>query len=254
MNALPPSPLLPSEPPRNVLAALNELLRSPSHLVARARSGEGTRPEAASLRLLLGFTLLAAAYGAAAGLFQGGSQVLLAAVKAPVIVLGSLLLCLPSLYVFTSLAGADLTPRAFASTASGFAGMLGLLLSSFLPIAWLFSVGTASLLFMTWVHLLVWASSLAFAYRFLTVAVPDVKLRQPLFLWVLLFALVSLQMATTLRPVLLRPPGGPLLEGGKRLFLEQLTEVGRLDEQARRPAPGPASGTSAAEPRRDSTR
>jgi hypothetical protein len=55
-----------------------------------------------------------------------------------------------------------------------------------------------------------------------------------------LFLLVSLQVATMLRPVLLRKPGGGVFVTGKKSFLEQMWYVFDKDETVPlKPAPKP---------------
>jgi hypothetical protein len=56
-----------------------------------------------------------------------------------------------------------------------------------------------------------------------------------MFLWLALFALVSLQVATFVRPVLWSDPGQPLFVNGKMFFLEHFGTVLDHDEAARHP-------------------
>jgi hypothetical protein len=99
------------------LRSFDRLLTEPQS-IAEASSAPGWLLGGA----LVGFLL----YGAVAGLFQGGSQILVSAFKAPIIVGLALALCLPSLYVFSALSGARWSKRQLAATVSGFAATLGL--------------------------------------------------------------------------------------------------------------------------------
>ena len=121
--------------PRSLAGVFNELLIRPLAFFDRARNGGQASP----FRILAVSTLCYALYGAAAGFFQGGDQILVAALKAPLIILFTLLLCLPSLYVFSAVAGAEWTRRSFLAVLAGFAGTLALVLLALLPINWLFS-------------------------------------------------------------------------------------------------------------------
>ncbi|HEX6862158.1 MAG TPA: hypothetical protein VF414_05035 [Thermoanaerobaculia bacterium] len=170
---------------------------------------------------LVGFLL----YGAVAGLFQGGSQILVSAFKAPIIVGLALALCLPSLYVFSALSGARWSKRQLAATVSGFAATLGLLLAALLPIAWLFSVSSRYLASAVWVHVLMWGISLTFGWRFLGRALRESGAGGGMVLWLFLFGFVSLQVATFVRPVLWRGADQPLFQQGKMFFLEHFGEV-----------------------------
>jgi hypothetical protein len=221
--------------PRSVLGALDELLKRPFDGLRRADLPGP--PGAGSRRLLIGAVLCWTLYGAAAGFFQGGAQIPVAALKAGLIVAASLLLCMPSLYVFAALLGANLSPRVFLAVVSGFGGMVGLLLLGLLPIGWLFSVSSTSLAFVSWLHLLLWLLALLFAKRFLGEALRQAGSRSGAFLWVGLFCLVSLQVTTLFRPVLWRDPGGAFFEGEKMFFLEQFGRI--MEGPPKAPAKNP---------------
>lgn len=237
MNETPLLPAAPPPAPSTVLGSFNELLVRPLAIVERA-AGEG-KPSTPPLRLGVGSLVLLALYGAAAGFFQGGSQILVAALKVPLILIVSLLLCVPSLYVFSSLAGARWTKAVFLNVLSGFAAILALLLAALLPIAWLFSVSSRYLGSVVWLHAALWLLALAIGWRFLGSVLARIGARG-MALWLLLFCLVSLQVATFLRPVLWRDPGEPLFRMGEKMFfLEHLGKIHDADEkreEARRAA------------------
>jgi hypothetical protein len=173
----------------------------------------------------------------------GGSAILLAAAKAPLVIGFTLLLCLPSLFVFGAMAGIEWTWRKLLVLASGFAGSLGLLLVGLLPIAWLFSVSSRYLVTAVWLHILLWLLALVFGWRFLRAALREFGARGAMLPWLLLFCLVSFQVATVLRPVLSREPGEPLFSGAKMSFFENLGRALDLDdkqEKERKTAASPA--------------
>jgi hypothetical protein len=153
------------------------------------------------------------------------SAALPSGIKLPIV----LLLCLPSFFVFGALAGADLSLRRTAGLLCVFYGMLGLLLVGLLPIAWLFSFSTSSLLFATWLHVVAWVAALWFGWRLLKLAFPHTPTQRVMLLWTLLFAIVSFQMTTLLRPVLYRAPGQPLVESAKLFFIEHLGSLSSPD-------------------------
>lgn len=183
--------------------------------------------ERASGRLLIGAALCFAAYGATAGLFHGGAQVGWSALKAPLIVLGTAALCLPSLYVFASLAGARMSAQRFCSVVVAFLALLGLLAVGLIPVNWLFSVSSRSLLFVVWLHALTWVLVVSLARRFLRAVFPEEGPRQAVGLWLVLFVAVSFQVATCLRPVLWRDANDPAFARGRLFFMEHLAEVSR---------------------------
>lgn len=224
------TPLLPevgAPEPRTLLGSFNELLVQPLAVVERSRHTRSSVP----LRLLAGSFAGYALYGLAAGFFQGGEQILIAAFKAPLILGLTLLLCAPSLYVFGALAGARWTARSFVAVLAGFAGILSLLLAALLPISWLFSVSSRYLGSVVWLHVVLWLLALAVGWRFLGRALATSGARG-MFFWLLLFGLVSLQAATFLRPVLWRDPGAALFRMGEKMsFFEHLGKVYDADEK-----------------------
>jgi hypothetical protein len=212
----------------NVLRSMDELLRKPDSALT-------THPFA----LLAGAIGCYLLYGAATGFFQGGWAVALAVTKVPLIVLGSTLVCLPSLYVFLGLAGADFSPRAFAATVAGFCGITGLILLALMPVIWLFSVSTISITFVVLMHLMVWIIALWFGRAFLRrTAAAGTRVVD---VWLFLLFLVSLQMTTYVRPVLWREPGQPFIDSRKESFFGHFHDV----SEWRAPAnPAPAGAPS----------
>jgi hypothetical protein len=204
----------------NVLGSMNQLLKTPD----AALSGE-TNVRAQSIALLLGSLLCYVAYAAASGFFQGGWSVALAVLKMPTIILGSILLCLPSLYVFTALAGADFSTREFGRIVSAFCAIAGLILVAMVPVSWLFSVSTTSLRFVVWMHVIVWLAAILFARRMLLRTTTSAH--TVVGLWLVLLFVVSLQMTTHLRPVLWRDPGEPIFATDKKSFLTHFGDLGR---------------------------
>ncbi|HEY6323332.1 MAG TPA: hypothetical protein VJA16_17450 [Thermoanaerobaculia bacterium] len=225
-----------ADAPRSLFAAFNELLNRPLALVQRARGGDrlGTG------KLFAGALVCYVLYGLAAGCFTGGQDLLLAAAKAPLVIALTLLLCLPSLYVFGALSGVEWSPRLLLALAAGFAGTLGLLLVGLVPVVWLFSVSSRYLAAAVWLHVLLWLLTLAFGWRFLRLSLREAGGRGIMLPWLLLFCLVSFQVATFLRPVLVRDPGEPFFATGKLSMFEHLGRVFDRDEDLRRalhPAP-----------------
>ena len=207
--------------PRSLTGVFNELLIRPLAFLDRARNGGQASP----FRMIAASALCYALYGAAAGFFQGGDQILVAALKAPLIILFTLSLCLPSLYVFSAVAGAEWTRRSFLAVLAGFSGTLALVLLALLPINWLFSSSSRHLGTATLLQFFLWMIALSLAWRFLGQGLQATGARGGMILWLFLFCVVSLQAATVLRPVLSRKPGGAIFVSGKKSFLEQIGDV-----------------------------
>src|SRR3954463_15112547 len=158
------SDLTPNVPqPRSLAGVFNELLIRPLAFLDRARNGGQASP----FRMIAASTLCYALYGAAAGFFQGGPQILVAALKAPLIILLTLLLCSPSLFVFSAMAGTRWTSRIFLAVLTGFAGTLAMVLLALLPVSWLFSASSRHLSTAMIFQFLLWLVGLVLSEKFL---------------------------------------------------------------------------------------
>lgn len=166
-------------------------------------------------------------YGGVAGLFAGGGQVWVSALKAPLVVALALLLCLPSLVVSTALGGARWSARRLVAAALAFTAGLSLLLVTLLPISWLFTVSSRQLASLATLHVLAWSIALLFAQRALRNFTP-VRGRTALALWTWLFLVVSLQSATYLQPILWREAGTDLFPRPRQFFLEHFAAAAKV--------------------------
>lgn len=200
----------------NIVTAL---LKAPA-AVAEAIAGQRPKLAASALSLLVVGMACYAVFGVAVGLFAGWRVAAMDAVKAPLVALCSLAVCFPSLYVFACVSGSPLTlVQTFALGCSCLA-MSGLLLIGLAPVAWLFAVSTASLSFVVVLTLVLWLVATLFVARYVG------RLRvNPLFrrqggirIWFLILVLVTLQMATCMRPMLAKPEKG-WWTGEKKFFL-----------------------------------
>ena len=229
-NTATPEPERPSTPsPRTI----DRLLENPNHLVGTLLDEGSThhrRLAAIALASILGLAI----YGAVMGSFQGGAQILRSMVKAPLVVFASLLLALPSLYVFTGLSGGT-SLRRVAVTATTYGALLAAISMALLPISWLFSTASSSLWFVTLIHFSTWSLALLLAQRVLrSTVVPDRRgpyLSFALLLWSALLLVVSLQMATHLRPILWQEPGTPYVAKERMFFLEHFAMT--IEEDAK---------------------
>ena len=197
----PPAPiplLAPDSGPGTIIEAL---LKRPATLIAALREARSGRIAASLIIVAL---LALAAYGLVVGSFSGGKQMLAAPLKIAAGVAASLLICLPSLFIFTCLTGADVTLRGIIGTACAMTALAALLLIGFAPVAWVFSQSTDSIAFMGFLHLAFWLIGITFGLRLLRLLMESLRVVERLHLrvWSTIFVLVSLQMSTALRPIL----------------------------------------------------
>ena len=182
-------------------AALEALLKRPGQLIYQLHHAPRGRLVAA----LAVFTLLGlAAYGLVVGSFSGHEQWWAAPVKIVGGTFLSALICLPSLYIFACLGGADLRLVPLCGTLLAVLCLNALLLVGFAPVAWVFSQSTESVALIGTLHLCFWAVGALFALRLLSALLTFVNPRASkgyLRLWFVVFGLVCLQMTTALRPL-----------------------------------------------------
>ena len=217
----PPLPIIPPELRRDIPFGnlLEMLLKHPAHLIRGLHDGGakiGARP---IVLLSLTAILLLAAYGLVIGAFTGGPQLLAAPLKFSLGTLLSTLICLPSLFIFTCLTGANVTLRGLVGVLAAVLSLTALLLIGFAPVAWVFSQSTESVVFMGTLHLVFWLVAIGFGLRLLTLLLHTLGIagKTHLRLWTLIFILVNLQMSTALRPLI--GTSTTLLPQEKKFFL-----------------------------------
>jgi hypothetical protein len=182
------------------MSVVENLLKKPGRLIhesARKAAPVSTRLGIATLVCLVVFGFLV-------GTFSGGTQLWAAPLKVSLGMAAALLICLPSLYVFSALAGIDTRLGQIALLLLLMAGLTGLLLVGFAPVIWVFSQSTDSVGFMGFLTLVFWLISLGFGARLLFQATDALQpgSRGYLALWWSIFLVVTLQMGTSLRPII----------------------------------------------------
>jgi hypothetical protein len=205
---------IPADP--SIRDLFEALLRRPAQLANHKACGErGT---------LLKFGLIAVAsilvFGFVLGTFAYGDQLWAAPLKLGGGLLFAGLICFPSLYIFSSLAGSTASAARMGGLLGGMLALAGLLLLGFAPALWIFAQGTASFGFMGFLALGSWLVALAFSFRFIRTALRQTGATQttPLLIWFSIFLLVTLQLSTSLRPILGR--SDKLLTTEKKFFLQ----------------------------------
>lgn len=213
----------PMESPPTLGTVVDALLKSPTRLLFEWQEGR-TTPVVRCLGLIFGVSFLV--FGLLLGMFSGNSQLWIVPLK----VLGgatvTALITLPSLYVFSSLGGFDMTlQRACGLLLSGLA-LIGVILLGLAPVLWIFTQSTDSVGFMGFLVLLFWMAALGFGMSMIlkNARVFGNHRSGYLVLWTIIFVTVTLQMSTSLRP-LLGPAEETLFPTEKRFFLQHWTET-----------------------------
>jgi hypothetical protein len=226
-RSLPQPPPLPTTEPMPDIHyegnALGALLKAPFWLVNKISRRENL--VAHSLELLLWGLVLHALFGVSIGVFSGWEVAGMAAVKVPLIAGAALLICLPSMYVLASVGGMAVNFEQVLAVGACVVSGTGLMLLGLAPVAWLFAVSTESRAFVVVLDLIIWAISAVFAFQIfskLSVA-PALRRTGGLRFWTVIYVLVMLQMATTLRPIISKPTAG-WWPGEKKFFLVHFAE------------------------------
>lgn len=236
----PPPPDAPADPfepddqplakPLTIWRVAEATLKHPVRVLNELHTGEGRR--LITLQLILA-TVCLAAFGVTVGTYSMGSQLWLAPAKITLGVLGAALICLPSLFVFSCLAGADSDPGKIAGALTGLVTVASLLLVAFGPVSWIFAQSTGSILFMGVMNLAFWLIALAYGLQYLKHAVVLLNGRSGshLLVWTIIFVVVTLQMTTTLRPIL--GTSDRMFQTEKKFFLTHWVE--QMDAASRAP-------------------
>ena len=206
------------------------LLKRPAALVYELVEARSPRIAVLLLAIAVACSL---GYGLVMGAFTGGQQLWAVPLRVAVGSLLSALICLPSLYIFTSLSGGRQTLRQSTGLLLAFLALQGTLLVGFAPIAWVFAQSTSAIAFMGGLHLVFWGIATAFGLRLLLTAFGFLNRRRMgiLKLWVVLFVVVALQMSTALRPLIGEPRPGWLQD--KKFFITHWLDcvAGRADRR-----------------------
>ncbi|MBL7115358.1 MAG: hypothetical protein ISS35_06295 [Kiritimatiellae bacterium] len=196
---------------------VSALLKHPAQVVCELIQGNRQR---LTLMLISIAMVCMLGYGLVMGMFSGGHQLWAVPAKVCLGLLLSAVICLPSLYIFTCLAGGDQSLSQVASLLMATLALGGILLIGFAPVAWVFSQATNATAFMGGIHLAFWGIGVLFGLRLLESALSHLSRCNPgvFRTWATIFILVVLQMTTTLRPLVGEYQGARLL--GKKFFLQ----------------------------------
>ena len=208
-----------------LVAAIEALLRQPRRVLFQLR-----QPESGTLigAMLFATLLCSLIYGLVVGTFSGGEQLWTAPVKIALGLFISALICLPSLYIFSCLTGAEARLADVCGLVAGMLTLMTVLLIGFAPVAWVFSQSTDSVAAMGAFHLVFWLISTYFGLRFLCHGFVHLGARSSggLKVWIIIFLLVTLQMTTALRPIV--DKADTFLPTEKKFFVSHWAECLKL--------------------------
>ncbi len=213
---------VPMLKPPGLGSVLDAVLKKPGQLIHALHQPRGGR----IILLLAAISLVSLAlYGTVAGSLSGGIQLWAAPVKIIIGMALSALICLPSLYIFTCLNGAEANLRGIAGALASTVCLIALLLVGFAPVVWVFSQSTDSVAFMGTLHLIFLAIG---AYFGLPVIAATSRFlgasgRGHIGVWAIIFLIVCLQMTTALRPII--GTADTFLPAEKRFFLVHWLDV-----------------------------
>ena len=186
---------------------LTQILSDRDRFFAEVAEGEGLRSKLANaLSTLVG---LSALYGAAAGAYAGPAQAASAAIKLPLLFLGTLSICFPGFFVIQVLVGSRLRLSQVLALVLGALSLSAILLAAVVPITVFFLFTGANYYFLTLLHVLIVLGAgllgmaalhdgLAFACE--KRGIYPKKAMTIMKVWAVLFAFVGIQMAWNLQP------------------------------------------------------
>ncbi|MGC6459449.1 MAG: hypothetical protein ACON4R_13900 [Akkermansiaceae bacterium] len=209
------------------------LLKAPKSLIAAFSENKEGTPFLKKLIVLaaLGFLV----FGVTIGSFSYHEQLWAAPLKTLIGIIFSSLICLPSLYIFAALTGTPLKLKDIVQGMAGALALIGALLLGFTPVLWVFSQSTNSEGFFGFLILSVWIIALFFGTGFILKMLTQAGSgdKMPLRIWIGIFLLVTLQMSTSLRPLIGRSDS--LFTSEKLFFLEHWGDSFTANTERRTP-------------------
>lgn len=197
------APVFKLEPlvgPPTLLNVTEALLKHPGRVLHACQEG------GLGVAMKLGLVALVslAVFGLLLGSFSGGTQLWAAPLKITLGMAVAVIICFPSLYIFSALDGLNARFPQIAATMLGMVALTSLLLLGFAPVIWVFSTSTDSLGFMGFLALCFWIIGLFFGTQLLSGSIRALGSDTTSYLkvWITIFTVVTLQMSTSLRPLI----------------------------------------------------
>jgi hypothetical protein len=207
MNDAPARSLGSDTPTTGLGAFLTRILSDRDRYFTEVVEGEGLRD-----KLTCSFWTLVALcglYGAAAGAYASAAQAVSAAIKLPILYLGTLVICFPGFFVIQVLVGSRLRLAQVLALVLGALSLSAILLAAVVPITVFFLFTGANYYFLTLLHVLIVLGAglvgMAALHEGLQFAcekrgVYPRKAMTIMKVWAVLFAFVGIQFAWNLQP------------------------------------------------------
>ena len=207
MNAASATSVASAAPATGLRAFLTQILSDRDRFFGEVVEGEGLREKLAhGMWTLVG---LSALYGAAAGAYASPAQALSAAIKLPLLFLGTLTICFPGFFVIQVLVGSRLRLSQVLTLVLGALSLSAILLAAVVPITLFFLFTGANYHFLMLLHVLIVLGAgllgmaalhdgLAFACE--KRGVYPKRAMTIMKVWAVLFAFVGIQMGWNLQP------------------------------------------------------
>lgn len=184
------------------------LLRDRGQFIEEIRQGE--RLEKKIIALLICSSIFFAIYGAIIGLFHSPAQALSSAIKVPILYLLTLLICLPTLYIFNIFFGSGRNLAQHFAMVLTAASVISALLFGFAPVTLFFLITTQHYQFFKLLNVAIFMLTGVIGVNFLyqgmqSISDPDAEGQATrtkiLQFWLVLYGFVGSQLGWTLRPI-----------------------------------------------------
>jgi len=207
MASIPAHPATAQRAESGLARFITQILSDREQFFTEVVEGDGLG--AKLVNALLTLVAFCALYGAAAGAYAGPAQAVSAAIKLPVLFLGTLAICFPGFFVIQVLVGSRLRLPQVLALVLGALSLSAVLLAVAVPVSVFFLFTGANYYFLTLLHVLivlgvglvgmaVLHEGLAFACE--KRGVYPRKAMTIMKVWAVLFAFVGIQMAWNLQP------------------------------------------------------
>jgi len=192
-----PEPELAPIEDRRFATILDALLRSPARLLDAVREGGATS------RLVSIAIVGLAVTGLAMSSWSAGPQLAIVPIKLAALAIVAAFVCLPSLHVLSALSGGAQSIKETVGAMSMGVALTAVLALALAPIAWVLSAATSSVALAGTLYLTVFLIAAGFGLGLVRRALATsagTRVRG-LTAWSVMFVIVALQLATTLRPL-----------------------------------------------------